>query len=291
MPTNRHKFDARARKCAFLGYKECMKGVILLGIVNHEIIISKKVKFFYLEFRYHDISHDLMPTQIYLDYFYNQKPVKPASLNWPIPSNNFEHEPDEVNQTVIDNVSDHTIIEPDYVEHIDVSKSMPDYQNFPLTISSQPNTIKFTRTIQPLSHLKDYACNSNSNISCQYPIQNYILHSQISPNHQAYIMSLSCETKPTNYQVESRDPRWAKAMETEIDALNKKHTWEFVDMPIDASFIGSKWVYKIKRHTDGSIERFKACSVGQGFNQNDGLDYFETFSPVAKISSLEFYLI
>lgn len=106
-----------------------------------------------------------------------------------------------------------------------------------------------------------------------------------------FTKSLSCETKPTNYQVESRDPIWAKARETEIDTFNKKQTWEFVDMPIDAYFIGSKWVYKIKRNADGSIERFKACLVAQGFNQNDGLDYLETFSPVAKISSLEFYLI
>lgn len=55
-------------------------------------------------------------------------------------------------------------------------------------------------------------------------------------------------------------------MQTEIEALNANNTWEFVDLPSDATSIGSKWVYKIKRHADGTIERFKAPLVAQGFN-------------------------
>lgn len=87
-----------------------MKGFILLDIVNHEIIISRNLKFFYLEFPYHDISYDSVPTHIYLDSFSNQKLVEPEPLNSPIPSNTFESELDEVNKTIIDNVLDHTII-------------------------------------------------------------------------------------------------------------------------------------------------------------------------------------
>lgn len=97
-------------------------------------------------------------------------------------------------------------------------------------------------------------------------------------------MSLSSESEPTNYQAASRDPIWAKAMGTEIYALNNNHTWEFTDIPTDVSLIGSKWVHKIKRYMDGSIERFKSRLVAQGFNQTKGLDYFETISLFAKIS-------
>lgn len=52
-------------------------------------------------------------------------------------------------------------------------------------------------------------------------------------------------------------------MENEIDSLNNNHTWEFVDMSIDISPTGSEWVYKIKRHTHSSIERFKARLLAQ----------------------------
>ena len=48
--------------------------------------------------------------------------------------------------------------------------------------------------------------------------------------------------------------------------------------------VGCKWIYKIKIHFDGSIERYKACLVTKGFTQEYGIDYEETFAPVARIS-------
>ena len=142
---------------------------------------------------------------------------------------------------------------------------------------------------QPLVHLKDYVCDSNI-VSCHYPIEKYMSLSNLSLSHQAYIMSLSSETKPSNYVDASEDPRWTRAMKEEIEALNNNHTWEFVDLSHDASTIGSKWVYKIKRHVDGTIEIFKAWLVAQGFNQTEGLDYHETFSPVAKLTTIRVLL-
>jgi len=56
-------------------------------------------------------------------------------------------------------------------------------------------------------------------------------------------------------------------MQTNIEALNANHTWEFVDLHPYANSIGRKWVYKIKRYVDGTIARFKARLVAQGFNQ------------------------
>ncbi|XP_058746532.1 uncharacterized mitochondrial protein AtMg00810-like [Vicia villosa] len=68
-------------------------------------------------------------------------------------------------------------------------------------------------------------------------------------------MALSYETEPTNYKEASKDPRW---MQLELNSLNHNHTWDLLDLPPNASPIGSKWVFKIKRHADGSVERFKA---------------------------------
>ena len=75
-------------------------------------------------------------------------------------------------------------------------------------------------------------------------------------------------------------------MKEELDALSKNHTWDLVTLPLEKSVVGCKWIYKIKTRFDGFIERYKICLVVKGFTQEYGIDYEETFIPVARISSV-----
>lgn len=75
-------------------------------------------------------------------------------------------------------------------------------------------------------------------------------------------------------------------MNTEMNALYENDTFEVVELPCDRKAIGSKWVYKIKYKSSGEIDRFKARLVVQGFSQNEGVDFDETFSPVVKIVTI-----
>ena len=75
-------------------------------------------------------------------------------------------------------------------------------------------------------------------------------------------------------------------MKEELDALSKNHTWDLVTLPPCKSVVGCQWIYKIKTRSDGFIERYKACLVAKGFTQEYGIDYEETFAPVARISSV-----
>ncbi|KAA0048580.1 putative mitochondrial protein [Cucumis melo var. makuwa] len=92
--------------------------------------------------------------------------------------------------------------------------------------------------------------------------------------------------EPTSYQEASTDPLWQKAMNDELQALEKTHTWDYVDLPPGKRPIGYKWIYKIKTHFDGTIERYKTRLIPKGYSQEYGIDYEETFALVARMTSV-----
>jgi len=84
--------------------------------------------------------------------------------------------------------------------------------------------------------------------------------------------------------------RWKEAMDRELSTLEKAGTWCTVPRPSDKNIVGSKWVFRIKRKADGSVDKYKARLVARGFTQVYGVDYFVTFSPVAKLASFRLIL-
>jgi hypothetical protein len=79
---------------------------------------------------------------------------------------------------------------------------------------------------------------------------------------------------------------WELACENEKRAFENLSVYEIVPRPNDRKVIGSKWVFRIKCRPDGTIQKYKARVVAQGFTQIEGIDYNETFTPVAKLASL-----
>lgn len=116
-----------------------------------------------------------------------------------------------------------------------------------------------TRTSSTPTYLSDYVCSSAS-------------------QSKVYCASVGASLpKPQYYHQAVSHPAWQAAILQEFHALKANNTWEIVPLPPGKRAIPSKWVYKIKQHADGSIERYKARLVIRGDSKKEGVDYNRLF--------------
>ncbi|KAG8909153.1 hypothetical protein FRC01_007101, partial [Tulasnella sp. 417] len=97
------------------------------------------------------------------------------------------------------------------------------------------------------------------------------------------------EDSPRNWREAMSRPdadKWMEAAEAEVEALRSNGTWDLVQLPEGRKAIGSRWVFLVKRKSDGSIERYKARLVAKGYAQAPGIDFDQVFAPTARLAAL-----
>jgi hypothetical protein len=124
----------------------------------------------------------------------------------------------------------------------------------------------------------------------RYPIANYVSTKGLSEPLKSFEHKLSSSHIPTGVHEALSDPNWSRAIQEEMEALLKNNTWNLVSLPKGKKTVGCKWVFSLKYKVDGSIERYKARLVAKGYTQTYGVDYQETFSPVAKLNTVRVLL-
>nr|GEY76533.1 reverse transcriptase, RNA-dependent DNA polymerase [Tanacetum cinerariifolium] len=120
----------------------------------------------------------------------------------------------------------------------------------------------------------------------RYPISNFVSYDKFSTNHKAFLAAITNNDEPKYFKQAAQDARWPEAMQMEVKALEKNGTWTLEYLREGKRAIELKWVYKIKFRPNGEVEKYKARLVTKGFNQMEGLDYHDTFTPVAKLVTI-----
>ncbi|KAE9592424.1 putative RNA-directed DNA polymerase [Lupinus albus] len=267
--SNRTKFDQRARKTVFIGYKEGSKGYILYDLKSHTILLSRNVLFYENDFPFQTIPSDPIAVQ-------NEIPNPNTTPSLTYPSHSYTEPPSPISampQTRLDENTQLSLLNNDH--------PIPTRQSL--------------RPKRPSSHLQDYYCNTFSNFvknkpNVAHPLSSVLCYTNCSPNYRSFCLSISSSQEPSSYAQASKIPCWEEAMKNELQALAINDTWSLVELPEDKHLIGCKWVYKTKYHADGSLERHKARLVAKGYTQMEGVDYSNTFSHVVKITTIRVVL-
>ena len=125
---------------------------------------------------------------------------------------------------------------------------------------------------------------------CTYPVSSFASYDHLSPSLRCFTASLDSISLPHCLSEALEHPGWRAAMEEEMMALDNNGTWDLVHLPTGKKPIGCKWVFAVKVNPDGSVARLKARLVAKGYAQTYGVDYSDTFSPVAKLTSVRLFI-
>ena len=98
------------------------------------------------------------------------------------------------------------------------------------------------------------------------------------------------QVEPKNAYEVWKDDHWIQAIKIELDQIIKNETWELVPRPKDKNVIGTKWVFRNKINEQREFVRYKEILVCKGYSQQEGIDYEETFSSVARIEAVRMFL-
>ena len=262
-----NKLESRTEVCMFVGYPKGTRGGLFYSPSDKKVIVSTHATF--LEEDY--ISNFKPKSKIILEELDSAQEQTEPPVSWPliplIPMHvqRGENVP-EGEQAQVEPVEQDPIqVEPEPEEPVQEELVPLQAQN------NEPQPVELRR----------------SDRVRRKPAR-YVL---LGESYQ--VIPIDSEDDPINYKEALEDvdvQEWQKAMDREMESIYSNSVWSLVEAPKGVKPIGCKWIYKRKRGSDGKVETFKARLVAKGYTQKEGIDYEETFSPVAMLKSIRILL-
>jgi hypothetical protein len=292
-PYANHKLSFRSKPCILLGYAANQKGYRCLEPQSHKIYISRHVVF----------DENVFLTK-------GTSLSQGSYLITATPGNSLVMIPSHVS-----------------IEHLTSTTHLPPGSSHSIPVAAQSTSLTATETPNP-DQLNLSATNNQSHTSCS-PSPTSLTHTSSQanitspplpapPSNRVITRSQTGHLKPKefpgfklfhvtkhpiltsqaplllptplSFKQAVVQPEWMNAMTTEYNALLSNQTWSLCPRPLGHNVVRNKWVYKIKQKADGSVDRFKARLDAKGFDQQSGVDYYDTFSPVIKTATIRLVL-
>lgn len=309
----RRKWDAKAIPCVFLGLSTESKAWRLYDPRKQRVIISRDVVFDELNYYYNSANLQVSPTWSTRVEWEQNNPSPSSSISSIELSKGEYVDTDAPAVAPVLDAYDVPDIDSVYSESNDDEQNQEDQEedaDQERIASEDPIRQRF-EPIQPTRRSARLAHPSNQHYYGAHAsirhvdrlkglrvIQDGVTQSQSNqgafmlpkkPMNEDSVLMSEEKTEPDSYQQAYQHADWKawhEAMQEEMRSMEKCQVYELTELPPDRKAISSKWVYKVKLNTDGSINRHKARLVAKGYSQQKGVDFNETFAPVAKFSSI-----
>ncbi|MFS7953765.1 putative RNA-directed DNA polymerase [Helianthus anomalus] len=283
-PYNRHKIEFRSTPCVFLGYSLSHHGYRCFDPSTERIYTARHVQFNEHVFPYQPSPNpnpSPTPTSPYISIFPNPPPgfpPEPNSTHLSSPSSPTHQQP-----------SAHPIHSPPPPNSPALAQPPTDQNTISAPIPTAQNTADPTPSTQ--TPTAQHATGPNpSTAHMPRPRPSNLRPNPKQPdryNPAAYAATTSSKpVEPTNFTIANKYVEWRHAMSEELDALHKNGMWTLVPPVPNTNIVDCKWVYRLKTEEIGKVSRYKARLVAKGFNQQHGVDYHMTFSPVIKPATI-----
>ena len=245
------KLAPKSDKCLFVGYPKKTKGYYFYNQSENKVFVARNGVFLEQEF----ISRKTSGSNVYLEEVRDEQQMDKVNTSSEAPQHDNAQE--EMHSTHLPPTA------PSGENPREVT--LPNEAETSLVVPLR----KSSRTIIPSRRYIDFLLTENSEIT--------MLESEEPTSHKDALESPDSE-------------KWLEAMKSEMDSMSENQVWDLVDLPDGVKPIGCKWIFKLKTDKDGNISVFKARLVAKGFKQIHGIDYDETFSPVAMLKSIRIIL-
>ncbi|KAK9049437.1 hypothetical protein SSX86_031595 [Deinandra increscens subsp. villosa] len=316
-PYSEHKLSPRSLPCIFVGYSSKHKGYKCLDPTSSKTFITRHARFdkqlFPNASPHTESSPSILSITSFLDTtnlsprFCPTQPTTSPSCGPPNPNSTpITSQPNAPSEPI--QPTNNPLPPCPLCVNTPVHESLapnPSNTSPPDSDSSPPNSPMSSQSSSSSESIPDSATSASPIPTPpppppplpSHPMQTRAKSGIFKPKHK---VNLAYSTPLHHALLSSNDPKthtsalkreeWKKAMITELLALHKNNTWSLVPRPPNRNIVGSKWLFRTKYRSDGSIERRKARLVAQGYSQVPGLDFTQTFSPVVKAATIRIVL-